>query len=263
VTDPLLELSNVRLSFGGVDALRGVSLDVREGELLALIGPNGAGKTSIFNVISGVYRPDHGTVRLRGSDIGRLRPAARAELGLGRTFQNLELFPLLPVVDNILTGRHRHLRSGIVAGGIWLGRSRREEAVARLRAEEIIEFLELEPYRHEPVSSLPYGVQKRVELGRALALDPELLLLDEPVAGMNSEETEDLGRLILDIKEELGITQVLVEHDLRVVMDLADRVAVLNFGELLGVDTPDQVRNDPAVIEAYLGVALEERSAHG
>lgn len=256
----VIELDDVTLTFGGLTALKEVSLDLREGELLALIGPNGAGKTSLFNVISGVYRPDSGTVRHQGSDIGRLGPAARADLGLARTFQNLELFPLLTVVENILTGRHRHLRSSWVAGGLWFGRARSEEAKARLRAEEIIEFLELEAYRHESVSSLPYGVQKRVELGRALASDPRILLLDEPVAGMNSEETEDLGRLILDIKEELGVSMLLVEHDLRVVMDLADRVAVLNFGQMLTIDTPDAVQQDEAVITAYLGGTLTERT---
>lgn len=257
MTDSLLELDGVDLSFGGVQALRHVSMDIRSGELLALIGPNGAGKTSIFNVISGIYRPDLGTLRYRGRDITRLRSSARAGLGIARTFQNLELFGMLSVVDNILTGRHVHLRSGLLSGGIWLGKSRREEARARAKVEEIIEFLDLEPYRNEPVGPLPYGVQKRVELGRALALDPEFLMLDEPVAGMNSEETEDLGRLLLDIKEELGITMLLVEHDLRVVMDLADRVAVLNFGQLLVVDVPSRVQQDEAVITAYLGAAKE------
>lgn len=262
MSEPVLEVSDITLSFGGVTALSGVSFAVEEGELLALIGPNGAGKTSMFNVISGIYRPDRGLVRHRGRDLSRLRPPARAELGLGRTFQNLELFPLLTVVENVLTGRHRHLRAGMVSGGLWFGRARREEAAARRRAEEIIEFLDLEAYRSEPVSTLPYGIQKRVELGRALAMEPEVLLLDEPVAGMNSEETEDLGRLILDIKEELAITQILIEHDLRVVMDLADRVAVLNFGELLAVATPAEVQADPAVIDAYLGAAPVDGAAH-
>ncbi|WP_375003002.1 ABC transporter ATP-binding protein [Aeromicrobium sp. CTD01-1L150] len=262
MTEPVIELHDVSLTFGGVTALRNVDLDLREGELLALIGPNGAGKTSIFNVISGVYRPDSGAVRHRGQDLRRTRPPARTELGIARTFQNLELFPLLTVVENILTGRHRHLRSGFITGGLWFGRARTEEAEARLRAEEIIEFLDLEAYRHDPVSSLPYGIQKRVELGRALASDPQVLLLDEPVAGMNSEETEDLGRLILDIKEELDVSLLLVEHDLRVVMDLADRVAVLNFGQMLAIDTPESVQENDAVIEAYLGPALRDRVDH-
>lgn len=258
VTAPLLELDAITLRFGGITALSGVGLSVQDHELLALIGPNGAGKTSLLNVISGVYRPSEGAIRHRGEDITAARPPVRAERGIGRTFQNLELFPGLTTIENILTGRHRHLRAGVLAGGAWFGRARGEETTARRDAERIVEFLDLEPYRTEPVASLPYGVQKRVELGRALAVQPELLLLDEPVAGMNSQETEDLGRVILDIKEELRITQILVEHDLRVVMDLADRVAVLDFGQLLAVGSPDAIHRDPAVIDAYLGPALSE-----
>ncbi len=257
MTQRLLELSGVGLSFGGIRALDDVDLHLDSGELLAVIGPNGAGKTSLFNVISGVYAPTEGRVLFQDVDITGRDSRRRAELGLARTFQNLELFDLLSVVENMMVGRHRHLRSGVLAGGLWFGRARREEAVHRRRVEEIIEFLELEPYRNEAVSALPYGIRKRVELGRALAMEPSVLLLDEPVAGMNSEETEDIGRLILDIKEEFGIAQILVEHDMAVVMDLADRITVLDYGRVIAVGSPEAVAVDKAVIGAYLGRSEE------
>ncbi|MDQ3462194.1 MAG: ABC transporter ATP-binding protein [Actinomycetota bacterium] len=251
--DVLLEVEDLTLSFAGVRALEGVSFDVRRGELFALIGPNGGGKTSVFNCISGVYRPDRGCVRFDGDDLAGLRPHRIAARGIARTFQNVEVFPTMTVVDNLLLGRHQHTRTGVLAGAVWLGRARREEVVQRRRVEEVIDFLEIQQLRHQRVGSLPIGLQKRVELGRALAMEPSLLLLDEPVAGMNQEETEDMVRFVLDVKEELGITVVLVEHDMGVVMEISDRVAALDFGQLLTVGTPEEVAAHPAVIEAYLG----------
>jgi branched-chain amino acid transport system ATP-binding protein len=249
----ILEVDEINLRFGGVTAINDVSFDVVEGELFAIIGPNGAGKTSIFNTISQVYLPQQGDIRWRGESIMGLRPDKVAELGIARTFQNIELFPQMTVVDNLLTGRHARMKGSIFSGAVWFGPAKREEMENRRKVEDIIDFLEIEQWRKHPVALLPYGFQKRVELGRALAMEPELLLLDEPVAGMNLEETEDMARFILDIQSELGITMVLVEHDMGLVMDIADRVLVLDFGQRIALGTPDEVQSDPAVIAAYLG----------
>jgi branched-chain amino acid transport system ATP-binding protein len=249
----ILEVDEINLRFGGVTAINDVSFDVNEGELFAIIGPNGAGKTSIFNTISQVYHPQQGDIRWRGESIMGVRPDKVAALGIARTFQNIELFPQMTVIDNLLTGRHARMKRSIFAGAVWIGPAKREEIENRRKVEDIIDFLEIEQWRKHPVALLPYGFQKRVELGRALAMEPDLLLLDEPVAGMNLEETEDMARFILDIQSELGITMVLVEHDMGLVMDIADRVLVLDFGQRIALGTPDEVQSDPAVIAAYLG----------
>jgi len=251
---PLLDFDQVTLAFGGVTALADVSYQVFPGELFAIIGPNGAGKTSIFNCLSGVYRPRSGTIRFAGERIDRLSPVDIARRGVARTFQNLALFNDLTVLDNVMLGRHHLMRTGYLGAALWLGKAKREELAHRARCEEILELLELEGHRFSHVAALPYGVRKRIELARALAMEPRLLLLDEPVAGMNQEESEDMARYALEIRRELGIAIVLVEHDMHLVMDLADRVLALDFGRVLSVGTPEAVRDDEAVIQAYLGV---------
>jgi len=250
---PLLEADGIELRFGGTRAIDGVSFDVRAGELFAVIGPNGAGKTSIFNCISGVYRPQAGSIRFLGDELIGERPDRIAKRGVARTFQNIELFDNLTVVENLMLGRHQHLDYGVLEGMLYLGRARRAELANRRIVEDIIDFLEIAAQRKLPVGMLPYGVKKRVELGRALAMEPKLLLLDEPVAGMNAEETEDMARFILDIRSELDTSMILVEHDMGLVMDLADRVMVMDFGRRIALGSPKEVQSDPAVIQAYLG----------
>jgi branched-chain amino acid transport system ATP-binding protein len=244
---------NICLNFGGVAALSGVSFDVREGEMLAIIGPNGAGKTSILNCINGFYRPQKGGMTFEDQNISHLPPHQIARLGIGRTFQNIELFTGLSVLDNLMASRHLHLKRGALAGAIYFGPARREEIRHREIVEDIIDLLEMEPYRKKVVGLLPYGVRKRVELGRALALDPKLLLLDEPMAGMNLEEKEDMARFIIDIHEIKLIPIVLVEHDMEVVMDIAERLVVLDFGKKIAEGNPEEIRQNPLVIRAYLG----------
>lgn len=251
---PVLELNDLTLAFGGVRALNGVGFQVAPNSITTVIGPNGAGKTSLFNTISGFYRPAAGTIRFQGQDITRMHAPERAKLGLARSFQNIALFRGMTVLDNIKLGRHAHLRTNIVDALFYAGRARREEVELRREVEErIIDFLEIDHIRHHPVAALSYGLQKRVEMARALAMRPKVLMLDEPVAGMNREETEDMARFILDVREEWGITVLMVEHDMGMVMDLSDHVVVLNFGQVIASGTASEVQADPEVIRAYLG----------
>jgi len=248
-----LSVQNVSLSFGGIQALTGVSFDVRQGEILAIIGPNGAGKTSMLNCINNFYRADRGRIVFEGHDLTRLPPHRIAHLGIARTFQNIALYTGLSTVDNLMAARHIHMRQSMLGSMLyWLG-AQREEVENRRVVEEIIDFLEIEHIRKAIVGALPYGLRKRVELGRALALEPRLLLLDEPMTGMNVEEKEDIARFVLDIHELQEITIVLIEHDMVLVMDIADRIIVLDFGCKIAEGAPEEIRNDPTVIQAYLG----------
>jgi branched-chain amino acid transport system ATP-binding protein len=249
----LLDVRNVLLHFRGLTALADVSFSVAGGSIHAIIGPNGAGKTSMLNCVSGVYRPQRGKIHYEGAEITRLSPAARTRLGIARTFQNIALFKGMTVLDNLLIGRHTHQRAGVLAGGVYWGPGQREEIAHREVVEDIIDFLEIQHIRKKVVGTLSYGLQKRVELARALALEPKLLLLDEPMAGMNAEEKEDMARFILDVNEERGTTIVMIEHDMGVVMELSHRLTVLNFGERIADGTPEEVRASRVVQLAYLG----------
>ena len=259
IGETVLSVDKVSLAFGGVKALQDVSFDVREHEVRAIIGPNGAGKSSMLNVLNGVYHPQQGTIRLRAGSAWRefhdMDSHEAASLGIARTFQNIALFKGMTVLDNIMTGRNLKMRASFLEQAIWIGRARREELAHRRAVEEIIDFMEIQHIRKTPVGRLPYGLQKRVELARALAAEPRLLLLDEPMAGMNMEEKQDMCRFVLDVNDQYGTTIVLIEHDMGVVMDISDRVVVLDYGRKIGDGTPEEIRGNQAVIDAYLGVA--------
>ena len=255
IGEAVLRVEDVSLAFGGVKALQEVSFDVREHEVRAIIGPNGAGKSSMLNVINGVYHPQRGSISYRGAKRTRVHPHEAAAMGIARTFQNIALFRGMTVLDNIMTGRNLKMRCNFLLHALWWGPARREELDNRRKVEEVIDFLEIQHIRKTPVGRLPYGLQKRVELGRALASEPDLLLLDEPMAGMNIEEKQDMCRFILDVNEQFGTTIVLIEHDMSVVMDLSDRVVVLDYGRKIADGTPEEVRGNQQVINAYLGVA--------
>jgi branched-chain amino acid transport system ATP-binding protein len=252
-----LAVTAVSKYFGGVRAVENVSISVRQAEIVSIIGPNGAGKTSLLNMISGFYRPNSGSITLGDRDITRARPSEIARLGIARTFQNIALFSGMTVLDNIMLGRHVHMRSGVFASLVYWGPAQKEQVHHRARVEELIDFLKLQGIRKQPSGALPYGLRKRVELGRALALDPKVLLLDEPMGGMNQEEKEDMARFILDINAEWGTTIILIEHDMGVVMDISDRVAVLDRGQKIADGTPDEVQNHPDVLRAYLSAGRD------
>ena len=253
-SEVIMNIKDINLSFGGLKALSGVSLQIKKGEILAIIGPNGAGKSSMLNVISGIYVPQEGVVEWKGKRRNKIAPHDIARMGIARTFQNIALFKGMSALENILTGRNILMKRNLFMEMLYMGLGRRQEEEHRKKVEEIIDFLEIQSIRKTPVSRLPYGLQKKVELGRALALEPELLLLDEPMAGMNVEEKEDMCRFILDVNEQFGTTIVLIEHDMGVVMDISDRVIVLDYGIKIADDTPDKVRSEQKVIDAYLGV---------
>ncbi|WP_295543137.1 ABC transporter ATP-binding protein [uncultured Pseudacidovorax sp.] len=253
IGDVILDVQNITLRFGGVKALTDISFDVREHEVRSIIGPNGAGKSSMLNCINGVYQPQEGQITFRGQTFRHMNSRQVAEMGVARTFQNLALFKGMSVLDNIMTGRNLKMKCGLLAQAFRLGPAEREEIRHREFVERIIDFLEIQAWRKTPVGRLPYGLQKRVDLGRALAMEPQVLLLDEPMAGMNVEEKQDMSRFILDVNDEFGTTIVLIEHDMGVVMDISDRVVVLDYGKKIGDGTPDEVRNNPEVIRAYLG----------
>ena len=255
IGDVILDVKNISLAFGGVKALTDISFDVREHEIRAIIGPNGAGKSSMLNCINGVYTPQKGTIAFRGQTFDHMDSRQVAEMGIARTFQNLALFKGMSVLDNIMTGRNLRIKSNLLMQALRIGPAEREEMQHRAYVEHIIDFLEIQAYRKTPVGQLPYGLQKRVDLGRALALEPKVLLLDEPMAGMNVEEKQDMCRFILDVNDEFGTTVVLIEHDMSVVMDISDRVVVLDYGKKIGDGTPEEVRNNPEVISAYLGTS--------